>query len=1025
MASDEQALLLKLSVDLRSLQQQMDKATGVVSDGGAKMVLKSKEAMAAIEKSYGSVDAKGFREGLEKIAETQDKLTAAQLAGNTAEAKALREQLVLQQAVQKAATAQIETQLAVARAAGSKGQVAQLTEALALQTQLGKLQSVGLGGSKALIEAETAVNAVAAAEKAVEGVNVGKALDTVFDRSRLAVFEEGSAKIPIFGSAIEALGPVGLGAAAALATLGIAAEATRKSMEWADDLDRTSKKLGVTTTSLQELDYASIATSIGLQQGRDALGEFNGMIGKFESHTGDARLVKWADAIKLTRGEVNNTIDPVQKLSLVMEKIATLRDAQSRTAAAKAFGLDGLLPIINEGTEGIEKFIGKMAEAKANGSLVDPREIAKAAELNDKVEELSHRIDIDFKQAFINAAPAIEGVAEFIERCTHALAGFLGQLPLAIRGLDDLLSKLPHLPTGISVSQSLKDAAGNAALDLIPGGRQWAALGHAGAAAGRALVARGQVADLHDRIGSMLAGGKVDLVGSDFDPALGRQGTGQQLTPDKPKGGHKSDETDSLDKQTQAAYDNALKAAASAQAKLAATIDERAGFEQKALDAERDAQLDKLAEQEKAIRKAKNDAHKAEQIALVEKAKVEVNNKYLADTEALRRKTLADLIAQEAQLRQQILTNHTDALSRDQAHLTALAGLADTTTERTTFERQALAIAQERERDLADARTAQAKAALAEATATGDLAKIRLAQVQLDGAQAAQADLGRNQGDQSAAFDRSHESPLQQYLRSFRDLNSEMQTEGVKALDGVAGGVADIVANGAKAGDVLRSLVRQLLYDFTKMNVEQGEASLLGKFGIKLPNSGASAAASTVSTAMTTAGTTAGTSIASAMTVAGTDVAAQIAAAMGAGAAAGGGGGGGLGFISSLLGGGSGGAAGWGSAADAATAGGVSFDFGVSDLALAGFATGGSFTVGGMGGIDQNLVQFKASRGERVSIETPEQQRSRDGGFGAWHGDLVVNAAPGMSAADARRTGRQAAAAFMAETGKAAKAGYR
>src|SRR5574342_10023 len=38
-----------------------------------------------------------------------------------------------------------------------------------------------------------------------------------------------------------------------------------------------------------------------------------------------------------------------------------------------------------------------------------------------------------------------------------------------------------------------------------------------------------------------------------------------------------------------------------------------------------------------------------------------------------------------------------------------------------------------------------------------------------------------------------------------------------------------------------------------------------------------------------------------------------------------------------------------------------------------GFQHGGSFTVGGMGGIDQNLVAFRASRGERVTI-TPASQ---------------------------------------------------
>lgn len=41
-----------------------------------------------------------------------------------------------------------------------------------------------------------------------------------------------------------------------------------------------------------------------------------------------------------------------------------------------------------------------------------------------------------------------------------------------------------------------------------------------------------------------------------------------------------------------------------------------------------------------------------------------------------------------------------------------------------------------------------------------------------------------------------------------------------------------------------------------------------------------------------------------------------------------------------------------------------------------GFATGGSFTVGGSGGTDSQLVAFRASPNERVTVQTPAQQNS-------------------------------------------------
>jgi hypothetical protein len=47
---------------------------------------------------------------------------------------------------------------------------------------------------------------------------------------------------------------------------------------------------------------------------------------------------------------------------------------------------------------------------------------------------------------------------------------------------------------------------------------------------------------------------------------------------------------------------------------------------------------------------------------------------------------------------------------------------------------------------------------------------------------------------------------------------------------------------------------------------------------------------------------------------------------------------------------------------------------------LFGFASGGSFEVGGSGGPDSQLVAFRASPNERVTIEAPGQRGRNDGG---------------------------------------------
>lgn len=84
----------------------------------------------------------------------------------------------------------------------------------------------------------------------------------------------------------------------------------------------------------------------------------------------------------------------------------------------------------------------------------------------------------------------------------------------------------------------------------------------------------------------------------------------------------------------------------------------------------------------------------------------------------------------------------------------------------------------------------------------------------------------------------------------------------------------------------------------------------------------------------------------------------------------------------------------WGANSPAAIAGMAAASAAAQGMAsIPGFKTGGDFTVGGVGGPDSRLVQFKATPGERVSIETPAQQRrnGRNGGGTVVHMTVYAN----------------------------------
>ncbi|MDG1419189.1 MAG: tape measure protein [Maricaulis sp.] len=122
--------------------------------------------------------------------------------------------------------------------------------------------------------------------------------------------------------------------------------------------------------------------------------------------------------------------------------------------------------------------------------------------------------------------------------------------------------------------------------------------------------------------------------------------------------------------------------------------------------------------------------------------------------------------------------------------------------------------------------------------------------------------------------------------------------------------------------------------------------SIFGQFNAAAEGTTQGVAASLpISTGMISAGGTAALAISGAMTAAGATAAAAIATAMVAGGVT-------------------------GAAGDAASSGAGSFF-----SSLMGFNSGASFKVGGAGGTDNNLVAFKASRGERVDVLTGAQQK--------------------------------------------------
>jgi uncharacterized membrane protein YgcG len=282
------------------------------------------------------------------------------------------------------------------------------------------LRELGPVGARALEQLEAASNK---AGRATEGF--GAALTAVFDRTRLGVIEEGSAKIGVFGSAIEKLGPAGLAAAAGIVVMATAFEQAMKSMEWAEDLKKASETIGVSVEKLQGFDFAAKESGIGIEAFRSALQAGNVALGAFQSGVGDAKLKKAFEGLGFTREQARTFNDVGDLLPVLADKISHLGSTAEQVKLAQAFGLEALLPLLREGSAGFEEL---QAQADKYGVVLDESVIKRTAAAREEMNKAHEVIDGQLRKAFIDLAPdialATNRLAEFIGVMVQALQKF-------------------------------------------------------------------------------------------------------------------------------------------------------------------------------------------------------------------------------------------------------------------------------------------------------------------------------------------------------------------------------------------------------------------------------------------------------------------------------------------------------------------------------------------------------------------------------------------------------------------------
>jgi hypothetical protein len=238
-------------------------------------------------------------------------------------------------------------------------------------------------------------------------IEVGKALNKVFDSARLATLEEGGAKLRVFGSALEPLGPLGLAAAAGIAALGIGLEEAHKAVEFADNLFKLAKNAHVTTDELQQFQFALRASGGNAADASTALQAFSTKLG--QAQAGLPRAQRAFKELGFSKEQIKGFDDAGQALIDVTARIEKLKSPAQKDAVIEQLGLEQMKPLIEGGVEKMREF---MAEAQAAGQVMDASLIKRGRELNEELEKQHQIIDVQLKEAFIQLGPILVDLAK-------------------------------------------------------------------------------------------------------------------------------------------------------------------------------------------------------------------------------------------------------------------------------------------------------------------------------------------------------------------------------------------------------------------------------------------------------------------------------------------------------------------------------------------------------------------------------------------------------------------------------------
>ncbi len=610
-------------------------------------------------------------------------------------------------------------------------------------------------------------------EKGLDTGHLSKALDKVFDSSRITMLRMGEERLRIFGSALEPLGAAGIAAGVGIGAFYAAMEMASKSVEFATELQHLSDKLGVTTEQVQRFDYVFAAAGIPIDKGREALQRLNEIFGQAQSGVLRPQSMKAFQALGFTQDQLLKFHSVSDFLAALPAAMARAGSAAEQAGIAKRLGIEDLIPLLREGKGGL----ADLTAQTASYGVMSDQAVAHAAALNKELQVAKQRVHeaalsfgADFAPALVAVQKIMLGLIETADKLWRALD------PPESKRIADELATANEIEKRFGANdprvKALRtDAArrqGVQAQDLADQKREQA---DANAAAKADIAAKAPKA-------GRVARAPRDTFGSQWASATG-----------------------SLEDAARA-YLESLAALTKDTAAHAAIEKKIADDELAKAQAETDAKIAKIQAD-----KGLTAARKAELVSALEEAQL---GRELA---AQNRQRLVDLEAADAAGKARVEQANAERQAQIDM-LDAQKALATTAKARQALDLKILDLQEQ-------IYVASQKQAIAAAAASGDQVEARRLTTELNGREAT---FGLRQKAVGAGPPK--QSPYDAYLSKLSDatganVGDSLQTIAVTALEHFNSQLTTAIVNGRNLGDVFGNVARQIESDLINLALEK------------------------------------------------------------------------------------------------------------------------------------------------------------------------------------------------------------